>query len=53
MTMKEAIHCLKEAHKEELQKLPLNMRIAKLTNLLARYRIEHPDESLEWSAQYA
>lgn len=52
MTRKEAIQHLKDTHKEELQKLPLNVRIAKLANLLARYRIEHPDESLDWSAQY-
>lgn len=53
MTRKEAIHHLKGAHREELQKLPLNARIAKLANLLARYRIEHSDESSEWSTQYA
>ena len=52
MTRKEAIQHLRESHEEELQKLPPSMRIVKLANLLARYRIEHPDESLEWSAQY-
>lgn len=52
MTMKEAIHCLKEAHKEELSRLNAKARTSKLADLLARYRIAHPDESAAWSAQY-
>lgn len=51
--MKEAVKHLSELHKDELKKLGLKARIAKMTNLLARYRLEHPEESAEWSAQYA
>lgn len=52
MTMPEAIRHLQEVHKDALSKLPLRERIAKLTNLLAHYRKEHPEESAAWSAQY-
>lgn len=52
MSMKEAVKHLSELHKDELAKLSLKARIAKMANLLAKYRLEHPDESAEWSAQY-
>lgn len=52
MTRQEALQHLKAAHSEELSKLPLKARIAKLLDLTMRYRAEHPDESAEWSAQY-
>lgn len=52
MTMKEAIHCLKEAHKEELSRLSAKARTSELADLLARYRMAYPDESAAWSAQY-
>lgn len=53
MTMKEAVRHLKTVHKAELSKLPLKARSAKLADLLARYRKEHPEESAAWSAAYA
>lgn len=52
MGLREAVRHLSELHKDELVNLGLKARIAKIANLLARYRLEHPDESAEWSAQY-
>lgn len=52
-TRQEVIQQLQELHQETLRKLPLADRTAKLTNLLARYRVDHPDESRAWSEQYA
>lgn len=52
-TRQEVILQLQGLHREELAKLSLKERIAKLATLLAKYRIEHPEESEAWSAQYA
>ena len=52
MTRQEAVAHIAESRKAELGKLPVHKRAARLADLLARYRKEHPDESAAWSAQY-
>ena len=52
MTKSEAIHQLAGLHREELGKLDPKAKVAKMANLLAKYRAEHPEESTAWSLQY-